>query len=69
MRQCSRDRHNWFLHQLSALTEEGDSISRELLQQIRRRHGFPTALHVFYRKLNADTAVQGDTIIATVTHG
>src|SRR5262249_35995875 len=45
---------------LSAVTREGNCISRDVLLQIKSRDGFPTALHVFYRKLNADMAVQGD---------
>lgn len=52
---------------LSAVAGEGDSINRDVLLEIKSRDGFPTAMHVFYRKLNADTAQQGDTIIATVS--
>jgi hypothetical protein len=51
---------------LSAVAQEGNSINRDVLLEIKRRDGFPTAMHVFYRKLSADAAVQGDTIIATV---
>jgi hypothetical protein len=52
---------------LSAVIREGNSISRDVLLEIKSRDGFPTAMHLFYRKLNADTAEQGDTIIATVS--
>jgi hypothetical protein len=52
---------------LSAVTREGNSINRDVLLEIKSRSGFPTALHMFYRKLNVDTARQGDTIIATVS--
>ena len=51
---------------LNAVALEGNSINRDVLLEIKSRDGFPTAMHVFYRKLNADTAEQGDTIIATV---
>ena len=52
---------------LSAVTREGDSINRDVLLEIKSRAGFPTAMHVFYRKLGAEAAEQGDTIIATVS--
>jgi hypothetical protein len=52
---------------LSAVARDGNGINRDVLLEIKSRDGFPTALHVFYRKLNADTAEQGDTIIATVS--
>jgi hypothetical protein len=38
-----------------------------VLLQIKSRDGFPTAMHVFYSTLSADTAEEGDTIIATVS--
>jgi hypothetical protein len=52
---------------LSAVTREGNSINRDVLLEMKSRNGFPTAMHVFYRKLSAETAEQGDTIIATVS--
>lgn len=52
---------------LSAVAHDGNSINRDVLLEIKSRDGFPGAMHVFYRKLSADTAEQGDTIIATVS--
>lgn len=51
---------------LSAVAPEGNGINRDVLLEIKSRDGFPTAMHMFYRKLTADRAEQGDTIIATV---
>jgi hypothetical protein len=52
---------------LSAVAPDGNGINRDVLLEIKSRDGFPTAMHVFYRKLSADTAEQGDMIIATVS--
>ena len=52
---------------LSAVAREGNSINRDVLLEIKRRDGFPTAMHMFCRKLSADAAEQGDVIIATVS--
>ena len=52
---------------LSYVGQEGNSINRDVLLEIKSRDGFPTAMHVFYRKLSADTAEQGDMIIATIS--
>ncbi len=52
---------------LSAVAQEGNSIDRDVLLEIKSRDGFPTTIHVFYRKLSANMAEQGDTIIATVS--
>ena len=49
------------------MAREGNSINLTCCWQIKSRDGFPTAMHVFYSKLSADTAEQGDTIIATVS--
>ncbi len=52
---------------LSAVTREDNSINRDVLLEIKSRDGFPTAMHVFYRKLSAEPAEQGDTIIGTIS--